>query len=101
MTNTTQMMMLQQTTMFDATRKARTTMDAWTTQRLGTVATRTQERFDEAANERLARLAHGAEPNDGIRRQFGNLLIHTGRRIAGETSPTAPAAVQPTRALSA
>jgi hypothetical protein len=60
-----------------------------------------QERFDEAASERFARMARTAQPNDGVRRQFGNLLIQAGRRIAGETSTTAPAAVRPTRVASA
>lgn len=55
----------------------------------------------EAASERLARIALSARPRVTSRRRVGELLIRTGRRIAGESGLPGSPAARPGRPIAA
>lgn len=55
----------------------------------------------EAASERLAAIARGAGTRVTTRRRVGELLIRTGRRIAGEPGLAGSPAARPGRPMAA
>ena len=55
----------------------------------------------EAASERLAKIAQSAQARITARRRVGELLIRTGRRIAGEPGLSGSPAARPSRPIAA